>query len=176
MRTILRRVLKALDVRAVHEAEDGRDAFRALQTFEPDIAIVDWEMKPMNGIEFVKAVRRRHDGVNPFMPIIMLSAHSEMSRVTAARDAGVNEFVVKPISVKALFSRIEAIIERPRPFVRAETYFGPERRRRDARYRGPDRRGQEAGVIEADRDSDANGALPSVDAPPGGTDELRVRH
>ena len=41
MRSILRRVLKTLDARSIHEAEDGRDAFRAMQTFEPDIAIVD---------------------------------------------------------------------------------------------------------------------------------------
>ena len=49
-----------------------------------------------------------------------------------ARDAGVNEFLVKPISANTLFERIEALIERPRPFVRLEGFFGPDRRRKSS--------------------------------------------
>ena len=52
-----------------------------------------------------------------------------MSRVIEARDAGVNEFVVKLISVKSLYSRIDALIHRPRDFVKTGKYFGPDRRR-----------------------------------------------
>jgi two-component system chemotaxis response regulator CheY len=63
------------------------------------------------------------------MPIIMLSGHSEMSRVIEARDAGVNEFVVKPISVKSLYSRIDSLIHRLRDFVKTGKYFGTDRRR-----------------------------------------------
>ena len=63
------------------------------------------------------------------MSIIMLSGHSEMSRVIEARDSGVNEFVVKPISVKSLYSRIDSLIHRPRDFVKIGKYFGPDRRR-----------------------------------------------
>jgi two-component system chemotaxis response regulator CheY len=52
-----------------------------------------------------------------------------MSRVIEARDAGVNEFVVKPISVKSLYSRIDSLIHRLRDFVKTGKYFGPDRRR-----------------------------------------------
>jgi len=71
----------------------------------------------------------------------MLTGHTEMNRVVEARDAGVHEFLAKPISVKGLYSRIRSIIERPRPFVRAGLYFGPDRRRRDnPAYMGGERR------------------------------------
>jgi len=61
--------------------------------------------------------------------------------VRQARDAGVNEFIAKPVTSRNLFLRIAAVVERPRPFVRASTYFGPDRRRQnDAFHVGPWRR------------------------------------
>ncbi len=84
----------------------------------------------MDGLEFTVRVRLSEDSPNVFTPIIMVSGHIGRGRIVAARDAGVNEFVVKPISAKSLFDRIQAIIERPRPFVRLKSYFGPDRRRK----------------------------------------------
>ena len=142
MRTVLLQVLKALGAGEVRMASNGADGLKELEDFPADIAIVDWEMRPVNGIEFVKTVRGSDDSSNPFLPIIMLTGYSEMHRIIEARDAGVNEFVVKPISANTLFERIEALIERPRPFVRLESFFGPDRRRkssdpaRDERRRG----------------------------------------
>lgn len=139
MRTIVRRVLAALDAEHIREAANGAAALKIMQTYQPDIAIVDWEMQPLDGLEFTRMVRTADDSSNPFLPIIMLSGHSEHNRILAARDIGINEFVVKPISVKTLFERIEAVIERPRPFIRIKGYFGPDRRRRDVKHE-PDRR------------------------------------
>jgi len=69
-----------------------------------------------------------------------------MNRVVEARDAGVHEFLAKPLSAKGLYSRIRSIIERPRPFVRAGQYFGPDRRRRDnPSYMGGERRKADTG-------------------------------
>ena len=60
-----------------------------------------------------------------------------------ARDAGINEFIAKPVSVKTMMSRLVAVIEHPRPYVRTTVYFGPCRRRRSAEeYRGPERRSE----------------------------------
>jgi hypothetical protein len=70
--------------------------------------------------------------------------------VRLARDAGINEFLAKPVSVKAIMSRLLAVIEHPRPFVRTKVYFGPCRRRRGAaQYQGPERRST-AGEIAID--------------------------
>ncbi len=88
-------------------------------------------MKPLDGIDFVKLVRTARDSPNPYVPIIMLSGYTEYRRVVEARDAGVNEFLAKPISAKALYQRFAAIIDNPRPFIRTESYFGPDRRRQN---------------------------------------------
>jgi DNA-binding response OmpR family regulator len=71
----------------------------------------------------------------------MLTGHSERHRVEAARDAGVTEFLAKPITAVNLLTRITEIVERPRAFVRCDSYFGPDRRRRTFEdYAGPWRR------------------------------------
>ncbi|MBT3766772.1 MAG: response regulator [Rhodospirillaceae bacterium] len=145
MRSIVKNVLNSLDARYFREAADGAEALKILQSgFTPDIAIVDWEMKPLDGIELVQMIRTAPDSANPFLPIIMLSGHSEVSRILQARDAGVNEFVVKPISVKSLFSRIDSLINKPRKFIRAGSFFGPDRRRRTIDVGISDRRGEAA--------------------------------
>jgi two-component system chemotaxis response regulator CheY len=76
------------------------------------------------------------------VPIIMISGYTEKHRVEAARDAGVTEFLAKPITAQSLYSRIAEIMERPRAFIRCDTYFGPDRRRKaiDNNYTGPWRR------------------------------------
>lgn len=140
MRALVKGILHALGTRNVHEAGDGADAFKELRHFPADIIICDWNMSPLDGLDFVRLVRTAKDSPNPFVPIIMLTGHTEMARVVEARDAGVHEFLAKPISAKGLYSRIKAIIDRPRPFVRTGTYFGPDRRRRQVEYKGRERR------------------------------------
>jgi DNA-binding response OmpR family regulator len=98
-------------------------------------------MPVLDGLEFARMIRQPDDNASPFTPIIMLTAHSERTRVTAARDAGVTEFMVKPISAMGLHRRIVNIIANPRRFIRTKTYFGPDRRRNSAPgYSGPERR------------------------------------
>ncbi|MEE8129654.1 MAG: hypothetical protein V3T48_05170, partial [Vicinamibacterales bacterium] len=86
---------------------------------------------PLNGLDFVRMVRFGKESPNRYVPIIMLTGHTELHRVCEARDAGVNEFLSKPVSAKAVYSRIASIIENPRMFVHTKTYFGPCRRRRN---------------------------------------------
>ncbi|MBX3477795.1 MAG: response regulator [Brevundimonas sp.] len=141
MRAITSAILQSAGVRRLKEAPDGAAALEALRNHPVDLAIVDFNMYPLDGVEFTRLVRNSPDSANPYLPIIMMTGHSEKSRVTEARDAGVTEFVVKPITAKAILERMQAVILRPRAFVKAETYFGPDRRRRVAEgYRGPFRR------------------------------------
>jgi len=145
MRALVTSILHALGVKNCIDASDGADAFKELRHFPADIIICDWNMDPLDGLDFTRLVRTGKDSPNPFVPIIMLTGHTEMNRVVEARDAGVNEFLAKPISAKGLYSRVRSIIERPRPFVRAGLYFGPDRRRRaNPSYMGPERRKEEA--------------------------------
>ena len=141
MRALLRSLLQALGVRNVLELGDGGAAFASMRDFSPDFILTDLTMEPVDGIEFTRMVRTRKDSPNPYVPIIMVTGHTERSRVEAARDAGVTEFLAKPITAQNLTSRISEVIERPRLFVRCETYSGPDRRRRkDEDYAGPFRR------------------------------------
>jgi DNA-binding response OmpR family regulator len=71
----------------------------------------------------------------------MLTAHSEKARVQMARDAGVTEFCVKPVTPADMMKKVAAVIDRPRPFVRSDAYFGPDRRRiDDPKFKGQERR------------------------------------
>ncbi len=141
MRRILRTLLHGFGAREVFEAEDGASALEAFAHFVPDIVITDWAMPVFDGLELTQMIRQPGGNSNPYVAIIMLTGHSEKKRVTAARDAGVTEFLAKPISAKGLYQRIVNIIVNPRPFIRTRTYFGPDRRRSNsASYVGPERR------------------------------------
>ncbi|MBC8241930.1 MAG: response regulator [Alphaproteobacteria bacterium] len=141
MRALVKSILHALGVRSVHEAIDGADAFKELRHFPADLIICDWNMEPLDGLDFVRLVRTGADSPNPYVSIIMLTGHTELNRVLEARDTGVHEFLAKPISAKKLYSRIKAIIEHERKFIKAGRYFGPDRRRRvDPSYSGGERR------------------------------------
>jgi CheY-like chemotaxis protein len=157
MRMLVRTVLNALGVQVVREAGDGQAGLHELRSGAVDVAIVDWVMEPMDGLEFVRQVRTAEDSPNPFLPIIMMTGHTERHRIFKARDSGVTEFLAKPITAKTLLLRITNIIEHPRPFVRAKGYFGPDRRRRNEDYQGPERRGtgKPAEVVSASAPADA---------------------
>jgi len=145
MRLIALAVLQSAGIRLVREAADGAAALDILRDYPADLVIVDFKMFPLDGVEFTRMVRNSPDTANPYLPIIMMTGHSEKSRIVDARDAGVTEFVVKPITAKAILDRIQAVIFHPRPFVKTDNYFGPDRRRRDTpNYRGAMRRATDA--------------------------------
>jgi len=141
MRVLLVEILRALGVRHLIEASDGDEAMTLMRAHRIDIIITDLAMSPVDGIDFLKLLRNSPDSPNPLCPVLMISGHSTERRVREARDAGVNEFLSKPVTARGVLERIGEIIEHPRPFVRCDTYFGPDRRRRqDPDYRGPRRR------------------------------------
>lgn len=141
MRKIVCEIVRALGPKDVLECTDGAQALECVRQWRPDVAIVDFNMTPIDGVEFTRLVRQAEDSANQFLPIIMLTAHGERARVEEARDSGVTEFVIKPVTAAAIISRLNSIINNPRPFVRTSAYFGPDRRRRATPdYDGPRRR------------------------------------
>ena len=149
MRRILRTLLYGFGARDVYEADDGAAGLEAFTHYVPDVVITDWAMPIFDGLELTQMIRQPGANANPYVPIIMMSGHSEKKRVMAARDAGVTEFLAKPVSAKALHQRILNIVANPRPFIKTKTYFGPDRRRgATSNYTGPERRrGGKAEVI-----------------------------
>lgn len=151
MRRIVRQLLHGFGSREILDAEDGAAGLEVFAAQKPDIVITDWAMPVYDGIEFTKAIRNSDSPVTRFVPIIMLSGHSEKRRIVEARDAGVTEFLAKPVSAKSLYERILSVVLAPRPFIKTKDYFGPDRRRTvNAKYAGPERRKGTAGgeIIE----------------------------
>ena len=97
----LRTLLHGFGAREVYEAEDGAAGLEVFTHYLPDIIIIDWAMPIFDGLELTQMIRQPGANPNPYVPIIMLTGHSEKKRVIAARDAGVTEFLGKPISAKA---------------------------------------------------------------------------
>ena len=146
MRALLRSLLHALGIKTIFEAPDGAIALVQLRERRPDLILADLSMKPVDGIEFTLQVRNSPDSPNPFVPIIMVTGHTEKSRIEAARDAGVTELLAKPITVTNLAQRLIEVVDRPRAFVRCPGYFGPDRRRHQiSNYAGPFRRRDDLG-------------------------------
>jgi PleD family two-component response regulator len=153
MSAILRTILQGFGVRSIHECRDAETAKQNLGSINPDILLVDLFLEDMDGLELARFVRNDEDSPNKYLPIIMVTAHSERSRVLEAINAGVNEYLAKPVRPIDLFERIVSLIERPRRFVRAPDYFGPDRRRRqDSGYKGPWRRSTDENYEELEDD------------------------
>jgi len=151
MRMLLIEILRAIGVRHVFEAMDGAEALSILRTTAIDVVFTDLSMNGLDGIDFVQLVRNSPDSPNPFVPIVMITGHSTARRVGEARDAGVNEFLTKPVTARGVIHRLTLLIENPRQFVRSENYFGPDRRRRDdPRYQGERRRDEDKQALYVD--------------------------
>lgn len=129
MRKVIRNLLTSIGVKTVHEAVDGVAGLEAIRMFAPSLVILDWEMPLLNGAELVRIVRSPGVFPIPDIPIIMLTGHVQRWRVMEAANLGVNEFLKKPVSGKALLDRIVAILTKPRPMVRLGDYYGPEPRK-----------------------------------------------
>jgi two-component system chemotaxis response regulator CheY len=129
MRKVVRNILVNIGVKNIHEAADGIAGLEAIRMFAPDLVILDWEMPLLNGAELVRIVRSPGVFPVPDVPIIMLTGHVERWRVIEASRLGVNEFLKKPVSGKALLDRIVAILTHPRAMVRLGDYYGPEPRK-----------------------------------------------
>ena len=141
MRRLVMTILQAFGTSQIFEAAESQTAWRLLRDVGPDVMILDWMMEGMSGLDLAKMIRTSTTSPNPFVPIIMLTGYSSLDHVRQARDAGINEFLAKPVSVNSILARLTAVIEHPRSFVRTKTYFGPCRRRRGAaEYQGPERR------------------------------------
>ncbi|MEG6509866.1 response regulator [Methyloligella sp. 2.7D] len=133
MRRIVATILDGFGCREVHTATDGKRALAILAEQDIDALIVDIAMNEMDGLELTSAVRNPAISRNPYQPIIVLTAHSEPRHLTAARNAGANEVLQKPVEADALYHALHRVLEDPAPFIRTKSYFGPDRRRNAGR-------------------------------------------
>lgn len=150
MQDLLGGMLKAFGVGEITVCANAKEAIALLSVMQPqvkigsvkpiDLVLTDWMMPGGSGPELIRWLRDSRNDLYRFMPVMLVSAFASEDVVITARDSGANEALVKPISAERLASRILAMIDNPRPFVKAPGFFGPERRRQVKPPGGPDRR------------------------------------
>ncbi len=144
MRTLLRQVLREFGVKKIDDAPTPEGGYERFNETTPDLVLVDWA-PDFDGLKLVQRIRTDEESVFPQVPVIMVSAFNETNYIFEALDAGMTEYMTKPISAKLLYLRIVSVIENKRPFIRAGKFIGPDRRRRKGIFGGPDRRDETAG-------------------------------
>ena len=145
MRRITRGILQILGARRIVETDSINTAATYIEQGDVDVVLSEWYLSASYGVDLIRWVRRSDSDIR-FTPFIMMTSQTRLESVTAARNAGITEFVAKPFSARSLVARIREVVERPRPFVAIGQYFGPCRRRR-------------AGVLEEKTDRRTQGTL-----------------
>jgi CheY-like chemotaxis protein len=141
IRGVIADSLRRLTVTNIAAVSGAMEAFAIGRTFKPDIVFMDWDAGGMSGLAFTREIRRNSTGMPRETPVILLAGIIDQDQLMAARQAGINELLLKPISAAGVLSRIEEIIFRPRKFIDSRNYVGPCRRRKnDPNYAGPWRR------------------------------------
>lgn len=108
MLRIVRNLLKQLGFENVDEATDGASALEKLNVGNYSLVISDWNMEPMTGLELLKTVRS--GAKNPQIPFIMVTAESKTENVIAAKQAGVNNYIVKPFNAETLKTKLVGVL------------------------------------------------------------------
>ncbi len=171
LRSLLVDCLKALRIGHVHVAEDGlraaemlrrRAADPALALANPiDMIISNWQMPGGDGLSLLKWVRKDAASPDRFAPFLLFTAFTDLEHVSRARDAGVDDIIAKPFSVKTLRDKIVSLVVRDLVFIESNDYFGPDRRRQKLDFPGGDRRflTEANGALQVIKTLDAEHAL-----------------
>lgn len=147
--TLFKNMLSEFGFTSVYVANNGFHGVQILREAKINLIITDWDLKlpiatnesgtkvishtdvlQFSGIEFVRRLRCSPSSPNPFIPVIMFLDAVEKIKVVNARDAGINEVCIKPLSADGLCKRIISVIDHPHIFITADNYKGPCRRRK----------------------------------------------
>lgn len=109
MRRIIRNLLNQIGFVNIDEASDGRAALEMTASKKYGLIVSDWNMEPMSGLDFLKGLR---GGINDNKgtPFIMVTAESKTENIIAAKQAGVNNYIVKPFNAETLKTKISAVL------------------------------------------------------------------
>jgi two-component system chemotaxis response regulator CheY len=128
MRLLVRTILRSFGLTDARQARDGTTALAELERKVPSLIISDWEMAPMNGLDFIRAVRRVGREPLCFVPIIVLTAHASRPLIETAFANGATQLLVKPVTPANLLQRISWVLEDDRPFTKAGEIYRQEMR------------------------------------------------
>ncbi|CCG41285.1 cyclic nucleotide-binding domain-containing protein [Magnetospirillum molischianum] len=127
-RSFIKTALNSFGLRTILEAEDGPTGLDLLGRETVHFVIVAQDLSPMNGIDFTRQLRSGDIVSCIDIAVIMISTESSREMVVEARNSGVTEFLVKPLSTESLFRRVRNVLVNPRAFVQSQDFTGPDRR------------------------------------------------
>jgi two-component system chemotaxis response regulator CheY len=128
-KALLRSLLINLGVHNVETASDSSEALLAMRKHTFTLIFCDELVTPLNPFEFLKALRRDVETRDVTVPVVLVSSGLEFYRVAAARDAGMNDVIVKPVSVETVEKKLRSLVLSPKHFVTTKAFIGPDRRR-----------------------------------------------
>lgn len=131
LRKIVAQILRSFDAATPVFADSGATAIERLKRNCYDLCILEAALPDMQCMDVIRFIRRLDSNVARFTPVIVLTGYTQADMVAAARDAGANCVIKKPVSPRVLFDHIVWIGRNPRPFVEAGDYIGPDRRFHD---------------------------------------------
>ena len=144
-RGLIAEILRSLSVTNISSARSEEMAASFLVERPIDVILVSWEEgDAFDGLTFVRKLRHLPEDRLRRLPVVLVTASLTRQMVISGRDAGVDEFLAKPISPMAMRQRLEMVVETPRPFIDCNVFLGPCRRRKNpADYYGAKRRAGE---------------------------------
>ena len=133
-------MLRVLEIRDIKTFSDIDELLASLLSGKTDLIMTELDMEPVDGLTLIRKIRgSKHEQIR-CLPLMVTAGFATKRLVGQARNAGADDFMVKPFSVNTLYARLVKLTERRQPFVDTKTYFGPDRRRKDRGSAGPDRR------------------------------------
>ena len=130
VRTLIRSILMDLGFGTIDLAKNTEEAWTLYCAHRPDMILLDWRLDDNESLDFVKRIRTDESSPAQHVPLVIMTGHTNKERVVMARDTGVTEFLIKPFTITALTRHFTNLIEKPRDFVKAPRFVGPDRRRR----------------------------------------------
>jgi two-component system chemotaxis response regulator CheY len=106
VRKVARRIIEDLHFEAV-EAVDGNEALEACRDNMPDAVLLDWNMPVMNGLDFIRALRREPGGERPI--VVFCTTENDMAHIAEAIRSGANEYIMKPFDAEIIESKFAEV-------------------------------------------------------------------
>jgi CheY-like chemotaxis protein len=155
-KALLRKLLTAFGVTRVMSAQATDDALVMLRREKFHVVFLDELAGPLKPLHFLKMLRRDQHSTDASVPVVLVCAQADAAKITAARDAGMNDVISKPVNLPAIERQLRAALAPSRPFVVSKNFVGPDRRhlREDRRHFGErplrfDRRSKKSGAPDA---------------------------
>ncbi len=127
---MMSKLLRGFGFRDIKYALNETDAFQRTRAFHISIVLTAGDSQKADGIALAKLIRKGALSPNKKLPIILVTGRANRDTIFEARDVGINEIIGRPFNANTLFQRTMSVISNPREYVKAEDYFGPDRRRR----------------------------------------------